>query len=140
MSALTSPRIPAPKAPRISGRPRLQIAVPAPSSSARAPFILVIIALVSLGLVGLIVMSTILQRQSFTLADLDRQATDLTNQKQAMAHDLARLQSPESVAQQAVALGMVPNTNPVFLEMRNGKIVGQPKVAVAGTNVKRVSQ
>lgn len=120
--------------------PRLRIAQPAKATAPRAPFVLVIIVLVVIGLGGLIFISTVLQRQAFVIADLDTQINDLSNQRQAMSRELDRMQSPAGLGQEAIRLGMVPNTNPVFIRISDGEIIGDPVPAEAGTNIGRVTR
>lgn len=120
--------------------PRLKIAPTAQLETPKAPFMLAIIAVVSLGLVGLIVFSTVLQKQAFVIADLDAQITDLSNQRQAMDRELERLASPAGLGEAALELGMVPNANPVFIRLEDGKIIGKPTPAEPRTNLKRVNR
>ncbi|MET4159425.1 hypothetical protein [Agromyces sp. PvR057] len=56
----------------------------------------------------------------------------LSRQQQTLAEDLDRVQSPQYLAQNAEALGMVPNTNPVFLRLSDGAVLGQPAAASGG--------
>lgn len=93
-----------------------------------------VLVLLSIGLVGLIVMSTVLQAQSFEASKLNREAEALATQQQSLARDVNRLQSPASVAQRALLLGMVPSSNPAFLRLSDGKVLGSPEPAVAGSN------
>ncbi len=136
MSALASPRV---RTTRPIAQPkRLRLVAPARSNASRTPFVVVVITVISLGLVGLIFMSTILQGQAFELAKLDREAATLQTQQESLAHDLSALKSPAGLASAAVTYGMVPNANPVFLRLSDGKVIGKPAPALPGTNVKQV--
>lgn len=115
--------------------PRLRIAAPIKAKAPRAPFVLVVMVLVVIGLGGLIFISTLLQRQAFVISDLDAQISDLTSEKQAMTRELDRMQSPTYLGEEAMRLGMVPNTNPVFLRLSDGSIIGNPVPAETGTNI-----
>ena len=53
----------------------------------------------------------------------------LSREQQKLAEDLDRVQSPQYLARNAEALGMVPNTNPVFLRLSDGAVLGQPGAA-----------
>lgn len=124
----------------VPSAPRLRL-VPAPSTTrGRTPFVGLVIVLLSLGLTGLIVLSTVLQRQAFEMQDLDRTADRLQTQHDALAAQVAESRSPGRLAAEAVRLGMVPNTNPVFLRLSDGSVVGKPRPAEKGTNVKRVDR
>lgn len=56
----------------------------------------------------------------------------LSRQQQTLAEDLDRVQSPQYLAGNAEALGMVPNANPVFLRLSDGAVLGQPTAAGGG--------
>lgn len=117
----------------------LRLVKPVRSRARKAPFVVVVLTVVSIGLVGLIVMSTVLQAQSFESAKLQREARSLTTQQQALSRDVDRLQSPANVAREAIAIGMVPNTNPAFLHLSDGTVSGVPEAAKAGSNIKSVT-
>ncbi|MEO6604837.1 MAG: hypothetical protein ABIN55_04415 [Aeromicrobium sp.] len=118
---------------------RLRLVRPVRSRARKAPFVVVVMIMLSIGLVGLIVMSTILQAQSFEAAKLNREANALEIQQQALTRDVERLLSPASVAQRALVFGMVPNTNPAFLRLSDGKVLGKPEPATKGSNIRSVS-
>ena len=100
---------------------RLRLVRPVRSRARKAPFVVVVMVMLSIGLVGLIVMSTVLQSQSFEAASLNRQANALEIQQQSLAREVDELLSPASVARRALVFGMVPNTNPAFLRLSDGK-------------------
>lgn len=118
----------------------LRLVRPVRSRARKAPFVVVVLTVLAIGLVGLIVMSTVLQSQSFESARLDRKAAALQTEKQAITRDVDRLQSPANVARRAIALGMVPTKNPAFLRLSDETIVGKPEPAVAGNAIKGVTQ
>lgn len=118
----------------------LRLVAPVRVRARRTPFVFVLLSVLSMGLVGLIVLSTTLQDQAFRIAALHQQAAALKLQQEKLQHDVDYLDSPASVARKAVGLGMVPNRNPVFLRLSDGRVVGQPEPAERGTNVKRVDQ
>ncbi len=107
----------------------LRLVRPVQSRARRAPFVVVVLTVLSIGLVGLIIGSTMLQAQSFQQAALDREVADLQTQQQALAREVDRLQSPGSIADRASAQGMVRNTNPAFLRLSDGQVLGEPKPA-----------
>jgi len=138
MSSLASPR--ARSTRPLTAPKRLRLVAPSRNQAGRTPFVVVVITVISLGLIGLIFMSTVLQQQAFEIAKLDREATALKSQQESLTHDLDRMKSPSEVASSAVRYGMVPNTNPVFLRLTDGKVIGTPAPALPGTNVKRVER
>ena len=140
MSSLANPRVRRTRPANSKTHKRLRIVAAPKSQASRTPFVAVVIALLSVGLVGLIFMSTMLQAQAFTIAELNKEATSLETAQQSLTHDLERMQSPQGMAAAALNLGMVPNTNPVFLRLSDGKVIGKPEPAAAETNVLRVGQ
>lgn len=138
MSSLASPRVRSTRP--VAAPKRLRLVAPARSHAGPTPFVVVVITVISLGLVGLIFMSTIMQGQSFEIAELNREANALQTRQDSLVHDLDRMKSPAGLASAAVGYGMVPNTNPVFLRLRDGKVIGKPAPALPGTNVTRVER
>lgn len=138
MSSLASPRVRSSRP--VAAPKRLRLVVPAHNQAGRTPFVVVVITVISLGLIGLIFMSTVLQAQAFEVAKLDGEASALETQQESLTHDLSQMKSPSGLASAAVGYGMVPNTNPVFLRLTDGKVIGKPSPALPGTNVKRVER
>ena len=111
VAAAPAPRF-SPESAKAAG---LRLVRPVRSRARKAPFVGVVLTILSIGLVGLIIMSTVLQAQSFESQRLDRQAAELETQQQLLSREVDKLQSPANVARRAIAFGMVPNTNPAFL-------------------------
>lgn len=106
---------PAPEAIR-RARPRLAYAV---------------VALVSIGVIAMIqlLLSIAMTQGAYELdAQLLRQA-ELQREQQKLADDLDRLESPQFLAANAEALGMVPNADPVYLRLSDGAVLGEPTAA-----------
>lgn len=118
----------------------LRLVRPVRSRARKAPFVVVVLSILAVGLVGLIIMSTVLQAQSFEADRLERRLGTLQTQQQSISRDVDRLQSPANVARRAIGIGMVPNTNPAFLRLSDGNVLGKPQPAKAGTNIGGVSQ
>jgi hypothetical protein len=60
-----------------------------------------------------------------TQAQLDRES-------QVLREQIDALESPQFLAANAEALGMVPNAVPVYLRLSDGAVLGQPTAAVGG--------
>jgi hypothetical protein len=85
-------------------------------------------------------MSTVLQSQSFEVAQLNERVDTLETRQQSLSREVHRLQSPSNLARQALWLGMVPNSNPVFLRLSDGEVVGKAKPAAPRSNFRQVTQ
>jgi cell division protein FtsB len=131
---------PAPKRLEEAKAAGLRLVRPVRSRARRAPFVVVVLTVLGSGLVGLILMSTVLQAQAFESAKLDRQATELQTKQQAISREVERLQSPANVASRAIAIGLVPPASPAFLRLSDGKISGQPTPAEPGSNIRSVTR
>jgi hypothetical protein len=93
--------------------------------------VVVVVAALAAGLVGLLLLNIAMQKGAFELARLDAQATDLRTRQQALDLEVDRLGSPARLARRAEAQGMVPNPNPVFLDLATGEVVGRALPAAA---------
>ena len=102
------------------------------STAARAPFVAVVVLILAAGLLGLLLLNTVLAQDAFRLHALQLQARVLADQEQALQRDVERLQSPQVLAAKASALGLVPAGPPVFLRLSDGKVLGVPAEGRAG--------
>ena len=60
-----------------------------------------------------------------------RQARAAALTQQKLSEDLDRVESPQYLAENAEALGMVTNSHPVYLRLSDGAVLGQPQAATA---------
>ncbi len=118
-------------APRPASRP-LRV-VPERSRTPGRAFVVLLVAVLAAGLVGLLVLNTAMQRSAFALESLNSTADRLEVRRQVLDLKVDRLGSPEVLGRRATELGMVPMENPVFLRLSDGKVLGNPRPAVAGT-------
>jgi len=81
-------------------------------------------------------LSIMIQQGSYQLAGLKNQMKDLTITNQILDEQVSSLSSDQNLANAAASLGMVTNANPVYLRLSDGKVIGHPKVAGTGTDVK----
>ncbi|WP_199811386.1 cell division protein FtsL [Kitasatospora phosalacinea] len=94
----------------------------------RTPFAVLVVALLSAGLLGLLMLNTALNEGSFTLSRLKRQTTEATDQQQTLQQQIAQQSAPDALEQQARALGMVPGGDPAFLNP-DGTVTGKAEPA-----------
>lgn len=120
-------------------RPLSVVPRPASTQRPRAPFVVLVVALMAVGLVGLLLINTSMQRKAFELTDLRERAATLDKREQALRMDVERLSSPDRIAAEAGRLGMVPNASPAFLRLEDGEVVGNPRPAMPGTNLPGLS-
>ena len=111
------PRLPLP-------RPQLTVVPKTSPRPARLPFAVLVIAVLSAGLVGLLLLNTSMERGAYQVTALRAQTAALSAQQQRLEQQVAALQNPQQVAERALNLGMVVNANPAFLSLATGKILG----------------
>lgn len=86
----------------------------------------------ALAIVGAQMIFSVMSTQSsYELARLNSQQHELTLQKQVLGDELAGLSSPQYLAANAAALGMVVDETPSYLRLSDGKILGAQKAASA---------
>jgi hypothetical protein len=94
------------------------------SHAAKAPFVAAVVVILAAGLLGLLLLNTVLAQDAFRLHALQLQSHVLADQEQSLQRDVERLQSPQSLASRAGALGMVPGGPRAFLRLSDGKVLG----------------
>jgi hypothetical protein len=99
------------------------------SSAAKAPFVVVLVSLLVGGLLGLLLLNTLVAQGSFRLHDLSTTGKALEQRQQDLQRQVQALQAPGELARRAAGLGMVPGNAPAFLRLSDGKVLG---VATAG--------
>jgi len=108
--------------------PRLRVAPPAPISAPRAPFIAVMIALVIAGVLGILLVNTKTNENSFQISKLQDEQATLDNQQQQLENQLAHFESVGNLNALAKAQGLVRGT-PAWIRLPDGKVIGVPKPA-----------
>jgi hypothetical protein len=113
-------------------RPRgLRLVQPVRRPAPKAPFVVLLGALLTTGLAGLLYLHTALAEDSFRLHDLATRSAVLADQEQALEQEVAEAASPSRLAERAEALGMVRSENPAFIRLSDGAVLGKPKPGVA---------
>jgi hypothetical protein len=97
----------------------------------RAPFILLVLCLLGGGLICLLVINTTLGGASFQIDRLQQSANARALQVQRLEQQIAADESPTKIAQEACLLGMRPQQQLQFIDLRTHKVLAQP----AGTIV-----
>ncbi|ATW48056.1 FtsB family cell division protein [Streptomyces peucetius] len=101
-----------------------------PSTAARAPFVLLVVLILSGGLITLLLLNSSLSQGSFELSELKKKTTELTDEQQALQRDVDRHSAPDALERRARELGMVPGGGPAFLGP-DGTVLGVPQKATA---------
>jgi cell division protein FtsB len=105
---------------RLTVVPRRRVRAP------RMPFVALVSMVLLGGVVGLLLFNTSMQQAAFASTDLQQEADALAARQQTLQMDLDRLRDPQRIAAAAVKLHMVQAGNVAFLDMRTGKVEGDP--------------
>lgn len=91
--------------------------------------------IVVLGLVGIQLLSlfigAFISQGAYELAQLKQERRELATTSDILAAQVDSLSSMQNLSNAAHGLGMVVNTNPVFLRLEDQKVIGKPKAAYA---------
>ncbi|WP_297739531.1 hypothetical protein [uncultured Tessaracoccus sp.] len=89
-------------------------------------FALIIVAIIGLGLAGVLVVTTSIGAQANELTKLQREANKLEYESASLRTQLEGLSSTSSLAMRASELNMVPNPYPAFVMLGSGQVLGEP--------------
>ena len=121
-------------------RARLTVVPPRRSlgrtQAARTPFAVLVIAILAAGVVGLLMFNTSMQQTSFKATALQDRVNVLTAKEQSLALELDALRDPQNLAVSAKELGMVAPSQPAFVRLADGRVLGNPTPATVGDTVR----
>lgn len=80
-------------------------------------------------------LSILTTQTSYELSTLNREHSELTWQRQILDDELAGLSSPQYLAANATALGMVIDESPSYLRLSDGALLGTGQVSFGGSSV-----
>lgn len=81
---------------------------------------------------GQLMLSIAVSDGAYTIDRLQTAQKVQARSVQQLTEDLGRRSSPQNLARNAEALGMVQNASPVWLRMSDGAVLGSPAAAAAG--------
>ncbi|THV30729.1 hypothetical protein [Glycomyces paridis] len=99
---------------------------PEPVEVPRPAFVGGIAALVVAGIVGLLLLNTVINEDAYHLQELRSNAADLDQTEQTLADELTNLNSPNTLAANAEAFGMVRPDTVTYLYLPGGETVELP--------------
>ena len=95
-------------------------------SAPRAPFVCLIVALIAVGLAGLLLLNTAVNSNSFKLHTQQQRQKQLDVREAQLQRDVDNLGNPTQLGEAARQLGMVPAGNPGFIDLGARTISGKP--------------
>lgn len=97
-----------------------------------------IVSILTVGLLSIALLNLLLQILSSTavyeLADLQHQKKEMDTTAQILGEQVDSLSSQQNLSNSAAKLGMIANTNPVFLSINQQKVLGKPTAALSTEN------
>jgi len=134
--ALVDPAVVPSRAPRPARRDRPELVEVTPSKAQRRARPRIAYAVVAVAALGILLLaqlgiSMVLSQGAYTLNSLSAEQTNLSRTQQSLSEDLRVLDSPQNLARNAQALGMIANSTPVYLDPKTGRVYGTPTPAVA---------
>jgi hypothetical protein len=95
---------------------------------------------VSVIVIAQLLLSVGISQGAYELSTLRVNQLELGRTSDSVTEDLVRVSSPQSLAANAEALGMVSNSNPVYLRLSDSAVLGAPSSAagVAGASANLV--
>src|SRR4051794_23561138 len=130
MAANSSAARARPQAEVESHRPFLRLVATRPLTAARLPFAIFIGAILSCGLVTLLLLHTMAAQDAFRLQSLQQQSSALDDTEEQLAVANEQQAAPSVLGARARALGMVPTGSIAYVDLHHhGKIVGVVQAA-----------
>ncbi|TFC96659.1 MULTISPECIES: hypothetical protein [Cryobacterium] len=77
-----------------------------------------------------LLLSVGISQSAYEVSRLQASQVELGRTAESVTEDLVRVSSPQSLAANAEALGMVSSSNPVYLRLSDGAVLGAPASAI----------
>ena len=100
----------------------------------RPMYAVIVVGAVVAIVAGQLLLSVGLSQGAYQIQQLEGKQVELGRTSAALAEDLDRLASPQYLAVNAQALGMVGNSLPTYLRLSDGAVLGTPTPASASTS------
>ncbi len=101
-----------------------------------APFVVAVCLLLAAGLVGLLLLNTVLAQDAFVIQNLQTQQARNAEKENALAEQLSARNAPQEVARRAQAQGLVPDPNaPCFVWVNQARVCTDPGQPAPGGDI-----
>jgi hypothetical protein len=95
-----------------------------PKQIAAVGFGLIISGIILLGMLGGLVVNTLLSQGQFEIQELQNRSIALAAEHEVLAQNVSRLESPETLKTRALEIGMIPSPGSAFIDLRDGRLLG----------------
>ena len=120
-----------PDAAPVSEPRHIQIVSPRSQRHARPKIVYALSAVTGVAVIVIaqLLLSVGISQSAYEVSRLQASQVELGRTAESVTEDLVRVSSPQSLAANAEALGMVTNSNPLFLQLSDGAVLGAPASA-----------
>lgn len=127
MSAVRAAAVRPVRAPqsRPAPKPRLTVLAAPKTTGSPLPFALLCTLIVTAALAALLYLNIQMSDTSYEITRLQGQSQRLVEEKQALAESNERLGTPQELERQAREIGMVPVTEPAYIDLDTGTVIGE---------------
>lgn len=108
-----------------AARPRLTVVAAPTTVGSSMPFTLLCTLIVTATLAALLFLNIQMSDTSYEITRLEGQSQRLTEESQALAETNERLATPQELERQAREIGMVPVSDPAYIDLDTGEIIGE---------------
>ena len=95
-----------------------------PKQIAAVGFGLIISGIILIGMLGGLVVNTLLSQGQFEIQELQNRSIALAAEHEILAQNVSRLESPEILKNRALEIGMIPSPGSAFIDLRDGRLLG----------------
>jgi hypothetical protein len=95
-----------------------------PKQIAAVGFGLIISGIILIGMLGGLVVNTLLSQGQFEIQELQNRSISLAAEHEILAQNVSRLESPEILKNRALEIGMIPSPGSAFIDLRDGRLLG----------------
>lgn len=113
------------KKPATAPRPRLTVLAAPKAAGGIMPFTLLCTAIVAATLAALLFLNIQMSDTSYQITRLQAQSQRLTEEEQSLAATNERLGTPQELERQAREIGMVPVSDPAYIDLATGVVMGE---------------
>jgi hypothetical protein len=134
-AAPREPQLVPARLPAKQRHPRLDSTVETPRNRRRVVYAAVTVTAILFIVVVQLLLSVGLSQGAYRLETLHDETKELGRTAQSVRQDIQRLSSPQNLAANAEALGMVKNASPVYLRLSDGAVLGMPSSAASSAGL-----
>ncbi|HNP16041.1 MAG TPA: hypothetical protein PKI99_06235, partial [Terrimesophilobacter sp.] len=102
----------------------------------KAVYALVTVAGLFAILIAQLLLSIMVSDGAYQISSLQQEQKELSRDQQSLTEQLQVLESPQHLAANAQALGMVTNSSTAYLRLSDGKVIGKPVAATASNGIR----